>query len=89
MMIQSTKKRREKEEEKEEEVEWRTPKFLVKPKKGPTILKSGSSWNLVPLLTSNTKGGWKGCAESFGIKLGRGTTYLVTWSCIKTNQQVG
>jgi len=38
------------------------------------MLKSGSSWNLVPLPASSTKGGWEGCAESSGIRLGRGTT---------------
>jgi hypothetical protein len=36
---------------------WRAPKFLVRPKKGPTMLKSGSSWNLVLLPASSTKGG--------------------------------
>jgi hypothetical protein len=36
---------------------WCAPKFLVRPKKSPTMLKSGSSWNLMPLSTSNTKGG--------------------------------
>ncbi len=35
---------------------WRAPKFLVGPKKGPTMLKSESSWTLVPLPTSSTKG---------------------------------
>ncbi len=53
---------------------WRAPKFLVRPKKGPIMLKSGSSWNLMPLQTPSTKGGWEGRAESFGIRLGRGTT---------------
>jgi hypothetical protein len=48
------------------------------------MLESGSSWNLVPLPTSSTKGGWEGRAESSGIRLERGTTYLVTRSCIKT-----
>jgi hypothetical protein len=38
-------------------LEWRAPKFLVRPKKGPTMLKSESSWNLVPLPTSNTERG--------------------------------
>jgi hypothetical protein len=62
---------------------WRTPKFLVRPKRAPTMLKNGSSRNLVPLPTSSTKGGWKGRAKSSGIRLGRRTTYLVTQSCIK------
>jgi hypothetical protein len=62
---------------------WCAHKFLVRPKKGPTMLKSESSWNLVPLLASNIKRGWEGRAESSGIRLGRGTTYLVTRSCIK------
>jgi hypothetical protein len=66
---------------------WRAPKFFIrpKPKKGPTMLKGESSWNLVPLPASSTKGGWKGRAESSGVRLGRGITYLVTWSYIKTN----
>jgi hypothetical protein len=62
---------------------WCAPKFLVRPKKGPTMLKSGSSWNLAPLPASSTKGGWEGRAESSEIRLGRGTTYLVIRSCIK------
>jgi hypothetical protein len=65
---------------------WRAPKFLVRSKKGPTMLKSGSSWNLVSLPTSSTKGGWEGRAVSSGIRLGRGTTYLITRSFIKKNQ---
>ncbi len=40
------------------------------------MLKSGSSWNLVPLPASSTKGGVKGRAESSGIRLGRGTNLL-------------
>jgi hypothetical protein len=47
------------------------------------MLKSGSSWNLVPLPASSTKGGWEGRAKSSEIRLGRGTTYLVTRSYIK------
>jgi hypothetical protein len=65
------------------DVIWRAPKFLVRLKKGPTMLKSGSSWNLVPLPASNTKRGWEGHAESSEIRLGRGTSYLVTRSCIQ------
>jgi hypothetical protein len=44
----------------EELLEWRAPKFLVRTKKGPTMLKNGSSWNLVPLPASNSKGGERG-----------------------------
>jgi hypothetical protein len=62
---------------------WCAPKFLVRPKRGPTMLKSGNSWNLVSLPASNIKGGWKGRVESSGIRLGRGTNYLVTQSCIQ------
>jgi hypothetical protein len=40
------------------------PKFLVKPKKGPTMLKNGSSWNLVPLPASNTKGDERGVLKA-------------------------
>jgi hypothetical protein len=40
---------------------WHAPKFLVRLKTGPTMLKSRSSWNLVPLLASNTKRGKKAC----------------------------
>jgi hypothetical protein len=43
---------------------WRAPKFLVRPKKGPTILKSESSWNLVPLPASSTKGGERGMLKA-------------------------
>jgi hypothetical protein len=47
---------------------WRAPKFLVRPKKGPTVLKSGSSWNLVPLPASSTKGGGeKGVLKTPGL----------------------
>ncbi len=66
-----------------EHVLWRAPKFLVRPKKGPTMLKSGNSWNLVPLPTSSTKRGWEGHVESSGIRLGRMTSYLVIRSCIQ------
>jgi len=62
---------------------WRTPKFLVRPKKGPTMLKSGNSWNLVSFPASSTKGGWEGRVEGFGIRLGRGTSYLIIWSYIQ------
>jgi hypothetical protein len=52
------------------------------------MLKSESSWNLVLLPASSTKRGWEGRAESFRIRLGRGTTYLITRSCIKTNHNL-
>jgi hypothetical protein len=47
------------------------------------MLKSENSWNLVPLLASSTKGGWEGHAKSSEIRLGRGTNYLDTRSCIQ------
>jgi hypothetical protein len=47
------------------------------------MLKSRNSRNLVPLPASSTKGGERGRVESSRIRLGRGTTYLVTRSCIK------
>ncbi len=62
---------------------WRTPKFLVRPKKGSTMSNSGSSWNLVSLPAFNIKERWEGRAESSGIILGRGTSYLVIRSCIQ------
>jgi len=43
---------------------WRAPKFLVRPKKGPTMLKSGNSWNLVLLPSSSTKGGERGVLKA-------------------------
>jgi hypothetical protein len=43
------------------------PKFLVRPKKGPTMLKIGNSWNLVPLLASSTKGGERGMLKAPGL----------------------
>jgi hypothetical protein len=42
----------------------------------------------VPLAASSTKRGWEGRAESSEIRLGWGTTYLVTRSCIKTNHKL-
>jgi len=47
------------------------------------MLKSKNSWNLVPFPASSTKGGWEGHAESSGISLGRGTSYLVIRSYIQ------
>jgi hypothetical protein len=58
-------------------------KFLVRSKRGPIMLKSGSSWNLVSLSASSTKGGWEGHAESSGIRPRRGIKYLVTRSYIQ------
>jgi hypothetical protein len=46
---------------------WRAPKFLVRPKKGPIMLKSESSWNLVPLPTSSTKWGERGMLKAPGL----------------------
>jgi hypothetical protein len=46
---------------------WRTPKSLVRPKKGPTMLKNGSSWNLVPLQISSTKEGERGVLKAPGL----------------------
>ncbi len=43
---------------------WRAPKFLVRPKKGPTMFESESSWNLVPLPASSTKGGERGMLKA-------------------------
>ncbi len=64
------------------------PSSLLDPKEGPTMLKCGNSWNLVLLPTSNTKGGERGMLKSSGIRLGRGTMYLATRSCIKTNHKL-
>ncbi len=47
--------------------EWCAPKFLVRPKEGPTMLKSGNSWNLVPLPASNTKRGERGVLKAPGL----------------------
>ncbi len=46
---------------------WRAPKFLLRPKKSPTMLKSGSSWNLVPFPASSTKGGERGVLKAPGL----------------------
>jgi hypothetical protein len=43
------------------------PKFLVTPKKGPTMLKSGSNRNLVQLPASSTKGGERGMLKAPGL----------------------
>jgi hypothetical protein len=40
------------------------------------MLKAEVNWNLVPFPTSSTKGGWKGRAQSSGIRLGRGTLLI-------------
>ncbi len=66
---------------------WRTPKFLIRPKKGPTMLKSESSWNLVPLLASSIKGGERGVLKALGLDSEEGQL-LVTRSCIKTNHKL-
>jgi hypothetical protein len=67
---------------------WLAPKFFVRPKKGPTMLKNGSSWNLVPFLALNTRRGRGACWGS-EIRLGRGTSYSLTRTCIPpTNKLV-
>jgi hypothetical protein len=68
---------------------WRGPKFLVRLKEGPIMSKCGSSWNLVPLPASSTKGGWEGHAESFGIRIGKRDN-LVSYSVLhkKTNNKL-
>jgi hypothetical protein len=43
------------------------PSSLLDPKRVPTMLKSGSSWNLVPLPASNTKGGERGVLKAPGL----------------------
>jgi len=48
-------------------IKWRAAKFLVRPKKGPTMLKSGNSWNLVLLPASSTKGGERGVLKAPGL----------------------
>ncbi len=68
-------------------VSWHAPKFLIRPKEGPTVSIYGRRRDLVPLPASSTQGGERGCAESSEIKLGRGTSYLVIWSCIQNQPQ--
>jgi hypothetical protein len=46
---------------------WCAPKFLVRPKEGPTMLKCKSSWNLVSLPTSSIKGGERGMLKTPGL----------------------
>ncbi len=46
---------------------WCAPKFLVRFKVGPTMLKSGSGWNLLSLPASNTKGGERGVLKAPGL----------------------
>jgi len=43
------------------------PQVPCQTQKSPTMLKSKSSWNLVPLLASNTKGGEKGMLKASGL----------------------
>jgi hypothetical protein len=43
------------------------PSSLLDLKKGPIMLKSESSWNLMPFLTSNTKGGERGVLKAPGL----------------------
>jgi len=43
------------------------PSSLLDPKKGLTMLKKGSSWNLVPFPTSSTKRGERGMLKVSGL----------------------
>jgi len=43
------------------------PSSLLDPKMGPTMLKSGNSWNLMSLLASSTKGGERGVLKAPGL----------------------
>jgi hypothetical protein len=61
---------------------WRAPKFLVRPKRGSNYVEEQISWNLVPLPALSTRRGRGACWGS-GIRLGRGTSYSLTWTCIK------
>jgi hypothetical protein len=54
---------------------WHAPKFLVRPEMGPTMLKSKSSWNLVLLLISSTKGGWEGLMKALGLDYKEGQLF--------------
>jgi hypothetical protein len=40
---------------------------LLDPKRGPTMSKSRSSWNLVPLPAPSTKGGKRGMLKAPGL----------------------
>ncbi len=46
---------------------WRALKFLVRPKKGPTTLKSESNWNLVSFPASSIKTGERGMLKVLGL----------------------
>jgi hypothetical protein len=49
------------------EMECCASKFLIRPKNGLTMLKSGNSWDLVPLPASNTKRGERGMLKASGV----------------------
>ncbi len=57
--------------------------------KGPTMSKSGSSWNLVMLLAFSTKGGERGVLKAPGLDQKEGQTIQLLGPASKTNQQVG
>jgi len=48
-------------------ITWRALKFLVRPKKGPTTLKSGSNWNLMSFPASSIKTGERGMLKVLGL----------------------
>jgi hypothetical protein len=50
--------------------------------------KCGRSWNLVPLPTSNTKGGKRGMLEVPRMRLGRETIILLHGPASKTNHKL-
>ncbi len=56
-------------------LDWCAPKFLVRPKVGPTMLKSRSDGNLVSLPVSSTKG-VRGACWKLQDRLGRGTLLI-------------
>jgi hypothetical protein len=62
---------------------WRAPKSLISPKLGLGHSSCEISGTRGTLPASNTKGGWEGRVESFGIRLGRGTSLLSYRSCIQ------
>jgi hypothetical protein len=43
------------------------PKLFVRPNMGPTMLKGGNDWNLVPLPVFSTKGGERGMMKAPGL----------------------
>ncbi len=64
------------------------PQVPYQTKMGPTMSKNGSSWNLVPLPASNTKGGERGVLKASGLDQEEGQ--LFSYSVLHQNQpQVG